>query len=118
MEHDGCRLSVHPVHDYEWPNLRFLRSDLESLATQPADVVRCFNMLMYFDEQFRQLAMERFAGLLRYEGRLVFGTDWAWTTEARYSTYVKRDGAMVPVEFAFTLDNLTPDRRRDVVHAP
>jgi hypothetical protein len=24
------------------------------------------------------------------------------------STYVKRDGAMVPVEFAFSLDNLTP----------
>jgi hypothetical protein len=38
----------------------------------------------------------------------VCGTDWAWTTEARYSTYVKRDGAMVPIEFAFSLDNLTP----------
>jgi hypothetical protein len=108
VEHDGCRLSVHPVHDYEWPNLRFLRSDLESLVTEPADVVRCFNMLMYFDEQFRNLAMERFAALLRDGGRLVCGTDWAWTTEARYSTYVKRDGAMVPMEFAFTLDNLTP----------
>jgi hypothetical protein len=65
-------------------------------------------MLMYFDQQFRQLAMERFADLLRDGGRLVCGTDWAWTTEARYSTYVKRDGAMVPMEFAFTLDNLTP----------
>ncbi|HET7217549.1 MAG TPA: CheR family methyltransferase [Vicinamibacterales bacterium] len=108
VEHDGCSLSVHPVHDYEWPNLRFLRSDLESLVTEPADIVRCFNMLMYFDEQFRQLAMERFARLLRDEGRLVCGTDWAWTTEARYSSYVKRDGAMVPVEFAFSLDNLTP----------
>jgi len=108
VELDGCRLSVHPVHDYEWPNLRFVRSDLESLVTEPADVVRCFNMLMYFDEQFRQVAMECFATLLRNEGRLVCGTDWGWTTEARYSTYVKRDGAMVPVEFAFTLDNLTP----------
>jgi hypothetical protein len=108
VEHNGCTLSVHAVHDYEWPNLRFVRSDLESLVTEPADVVRCFNMLMYFDEQFRQLAMERFAGLLRDQGRLVCGTDWAWTTEARYSIYVKRDGAMVPVEFAFSLDNLTP----------
>ena len=63
---------------------------------------------MYFDEQFRQLAMERFAGLLRDGGRLVCGTDWAWTTEARYTTLVKRGGAMVPVEFAFSLDNLTP----------
>ena len=52
--------------------------------------------------------MERFAGLLRDEGRLICGTDWAWTTEARYNTYVKRDGDMVPVEFAFSLDNLTP----------
>jgi hypothetical protein len=108
VEHDGCTLSVHPVHDYEGPNLRFIRSDLEALVTEPADAVRCFNMLMYFDESFRQLAMERFAGLLRDGGRLVCGTDWAWTTEARYSTYVKGGGAMVPVEFAFSLDNLTP----------
>jgi hypothetical protein len=108
VEHDGCTLSVHPVHDYEGPSLRFMRSDLESLVTEPADVVRCFNMLMYFDEQFRQFAMERFATLLRDGGRLVCGTDWAWTTEARYSTYVKRGGAMVPVEFAYSLDNLTP----------
>jgi hypothetical protein len=108
VEHDGCTLSVHPVHDYECPNLRFIRSDLEALVTEPADVVRCFNMLMYFDERFRQRAMERFAALLREGGRLVCGTDWAWTTEARYSTYVKRGGAMAPVEFAFSLDNLTP----------
>ena len=65
-------------------------------------------MLMYFDERFRQLAMDRFADLLREEGRLVCGTDWAWTTEARYSTYIKRGRDVVPVEFAFTLDNLTP----------
>jgi hypothetical protein len=108
VEHDGCTLSIHPVHDYASPNLRFIRSDLESLATEPADVVRCFNMLMYFDGSFRQAAMERFAALLRDGGHLVCGTDWAWTTEARYSTYVKRDGAMAPVEFAFSLDALTP----------
>ena len=108
VEHDGTTLSVRPVHDYESPNLRFIRSDLESLVTEPADVVRCFNMLMYFDEQFRQRAMNRFADLLRDGGHLVCGTDWAWTTEARYSTYVKRDGAMAPLEFAFSLDNLTP----------
>jgi hypothetical protein len=77
-------------------------------VTEPADVVRCFNMLMYFDEQFRQLAMERFAVLLRDGGRLVCGTDWAWTTEARYLIYVKRHEAMTPLEFAFSLDNLTP----------
>jgi SAM-dependent methyltransferase len=108
VDYDGCTLSVNPVHDYASPNLRFVRSDLESLVTDPADVVRCFNMLMYFDEQFRRRAMKRFADLLRDGGRLVCGTDWAWTTEARYSTYTKRDGAMVPIEFAFSLDNLTP----------
>jgi hypothetical protein len=108
VEHDGCTLSIHPVHDYEGRNLRFIRSDLETLVTEAADVVRCFNMLMYFDEPFRQRAMERFAALLRDGGRLVCGTDWAWTTEARYSTYIKRGGEMAPVEFAFSLDNLTP----------
>jgi len=108
VEHDGCSLSVHPVHDYESPNLRFVRSDLESLVAEPADFVRCFNMVMYFDGQFRRLAMERFAALLRDGGRLICGTDWGWTTEARYISYVKRDRAVVPQELAFSLDNLTP----------
>jgi len=108
VDYDGCTLSVNPVHDYASPNLRFVRSDLESLVTDPADVVRCFNMLMYFDEQFRRRAMKRFADLLRDGGGLVCGTDWAWTTEARYKTYIKRDGEMVPIEFTFSLDNLTP----------
>jgi SAM-dependent methyltransferase len=108
VEHEGCRLSVRPVHEYESENLRFVRSDLESLVTEPADVVRCFNMLMYFDQRFRHMAMHRFATLLRDDGRLVCGTDWAWTTEARYIIYVKRDGTLEPMEFAFTLDNLAP----------
>ena len=108
VDSDGSTLSVHPVHDYEGSNLRFIRSDLESVVTEPADVVRCFNMLMYFDEGFRELAMVRFAQLLREGGRLICGTDWAWTTEARYTMYRKRDRQMVPLEFAFSLDNLTP----------
>jgi hypothetical protein len=108
LEHDGLRLSVHPVNEYESPNLSFLRSDLESLATDPAHVVRCFNMLMYFDDRFREAAMEWFAALLHEDGLLLCGTDWAWSTEARYSLYRKRGGIMQPIEFAFTLDNLAP----------
>jgi hypothetical protein len=108
MEDDGLRLSVHPVSEYESPNLSFLRSDLESLVIGPAHVVRCFNMLMYFDDRFREAAMGWFAALLHEDGLLLCGTDWAWSTEARYSLYRKRGGVMQPIEFGFSVDNLAP----------
>jgi len=108
VEHDGCTLSVHPVHDYEAPNLRFIRSDLESLVTEPADVVRCFNMLMYFDDAFRQRALGHFSRLLSDGGLLICGCDWAFSMEARYTTYRKTNGTLAPLEFAFSLDNLVP----------
>jgi hypothetical protein len=105
---DGASLSVHPVAQYERANLRFVRSELDALTIEPADVVRCFNMLMYFDDAFRQQALRRFAELLHEGGWLLCGVDWALSIECRYTVYRKRDGVLSPGEFAFSLDNLTP----------
>lgn len=104
----GASLSIEPAKGYERPGLRFVRSDLADLRLAPANVVRCFNMLMYFDASFRAAALPRFASLLIEDGLLVCGTDWAGTIECRYFTYRKRGATLVPQEFAFSIDNLAP----------
>ncbi len=105
--HEHAALTVDPALAYERPGLRFVRADLAEFTGEPAHVVRCFNMLLYFDAAFRRDALERFAALLLEGGMLVCGTDWTETVECRYFTYVKRDGSLVPDEFAFSLDNLS-----------
>jgi hypothetical protein len=105
--HAHASLTVDPVLAFERPGLRFVRSDLADFAGEPAHVVRCFNMLLYFDAAFRRDALERCAALLLEGGMLICGTDWTDTVECRYFTYAKRDGALVPDEFAFSLDNLS-----------
>ena len=108
VEKDGASLDIDPVRAFERPGLRFAASNLEDAAVPPADVVRCFNMLLYFDDAFRKTAMHQFAALLREGGLLVCGTDWAHTTEARYFTYRKRGGRLAECRFAFSIDCLAP----------
>ena len=108
VEHDGATLVVHPVDQYSSQRLRFVRSDLDDVEAEPADVVRCFNMLMYFDDAFRERALGHFARLLSEGGLAICGCDWAFSMEARYATYRKTGGTIAPLEFAFSLDNLVP----------
>jgi hypothetical protein len=108
FEHNGAVLEMRPEATYERPNLRFVRGDLESAPSGGADVVRCFNMLYYFDDRFRVNALTTFSRLLRDGGLLVIGGDWAYTTECRYFTYIKRGDRLEPSEFAFSLDNVSP----------
>ncbi len=108
IEQGGASLVVHPVSQYERPHLRFVRSDLDAVELEPANVVRCFNMLMYFDDAFRDRALGTFARLLSEGGLAICGVDWAFSSECRYATYRKAAGALVPQEFAFSLDNFVP----------
>ena len=106
-DHPHAALTVDPALASERPGLRFVRSDLAGFPGEPAHVIRCFNMLLYFDAAFRKTALEQFGALLLEGGLLVCGTDWTETMECRYFTYAKRDGLLVPDEFAFSLDNLS-----------
>lgn len=108
FQHEGATLEMHPVRVFERPNLRFVQTDLGMAEEQAADVVRCFNMLLYFDDAFRMDAMMAFGRLLRDDGLLVTGTDWAHSTESRYFTYRQRRGLLTDGEFAFSLDNVNP----------
>jgi hypothetical protein len=108
VERADAILDVEPVRSYEHDRLRFVRADLADINAPPAGVVRCFNMLLYFDGTFRREALARLAGMVEPDGLLICGTDWVYTTEARYFTYRKRDGRLADAEFSFSLDNVAP----------
>jgi len=106
-ERDGARLMRNPIHSYERDNLRFIQAGLGAPLPE-ADIVRCFNVLMYFDGEFRKQAEHWALQTVRPGGLFICGVDGARTLEARYSVYQRENGQLVPKEFAFSLDNVRP----------
>ena len=107
IEHEGARLVHHPIKSYERPNLKLMQAGLGA-ETPPADIIRVFNVLFYFDAAFRSRAEQWALRTLRSGGLFLCGADGNQTFEARYSVYRKEHGNLVPKEFAFSLDNLRP----------
>jgi hypothetical protein len=107
IEHEGARLVHHPIKTYERPNLKLMQAGLGE-ETPPADIIRVFNVLFYFDAAFRSRAERWALRTLRSGGLFLCGADGNQTFEARYSVYRKEHGNLVPKEFAFSLDNLRP----------
>jgi hypothetical protein len=107
IEHDGARLVHHPIKTYERKNLKLMQAGLGE-ETPPADIIRVFNVLFYFDAAFRTRAEEWALRTLRPGGLFLCGADGNQTFEARYSVYRNENGNLVPKEFAFSLDNLRP----------
>ena len=105
---DGHRLRVDPKRSFERPGLTFGLGGIGQIEIPPQDVIRCFNVMYYFDGAFRDMALEWFASILRDGGILLVGGDWALTTECRYFLYQKEDGALHAREFSFSLDNVVP----------
>ncbi|NIP58229.1 MAG: hypothetical protein GWM92_08180 [Gemmatimonadetes bacterium] len=105
---DGSRLFVDPARSFERPGLTFGVGGIGQVETSEQDVVRCFNVMYYFDDDFREKALEWFASILAEGGILLVGGDWAFTTECRYFLYQREGGAMRPREFSFSLDNVVP----------
>jgi SAM-dependent methyltransferase len=105
IEHDGARLVRNPIRSYERSNLKLIQAGLGA-ETPQADIVRVFNVLIYFDSAFRNRAEEWALRTLRPGGLFLCGADGNQTFEARYSVYRNEDGNLVGKEFAFSLDNL------------
>jgi SAM-dependent methyltransferase len=105
VEHDGARLVHNPIKSYERSNLKLLQAGLGA-ETPQADIVRVFNVLLYFDSPFRGRAEQWALRTLRPGGLFLCGADGTQSLEARYSVYRSENGHLVPREFAFSLDNL------------
>lgn len=108
IEKDGARLLIDPVRQYERDNLSFAVGGIGDAHIEDMLVVRCFNVLIYFDDKFREQALDWFQEVLREGGLLLCGTNWALSTECRYCVYQKVDGRLIGREFAFSIDNVCP----------
>ncbi|MBI1782017.1 MAG: hypothetical protein HYR66_11710, partial [Sphingobacteriales bacterium] len=102
------RVEINPIRSYETERISFITGGIGQITIQPQDLIRCFNVLYYFDAQFQQKALQWFAQQLNEGGILLFGGDWAVSTECYYDIYRKENGQLVSKEFAFSIDCICP----------
>ncbi len=107
VEHAGARLVRDAIQGFATPNLRFVQAGIGA-EMEPVEIMRIFNVLMYFDADFRRDAERWALNTLKPGGLLLCGGNAAMTTEARYTVYQREHDALVPREFAFSLDNFRP----------
>ncbi len=108
VELDGTKLVKNPVRQFETSNLTFQEKGIGSVDLRDVAVVRCFNVLVYFDRTFRNRALEWLSDIVIPGGLFLCGLDWARNSFARYSVYRKEGKSLVPKEFAFSIDNIRP----------
>ncbi len=109
VELEGARVVRNPLRRYEAPNLVLTRGKVGSFHVEGGvDVIRCMNVFMYFDQEFREHALEWAGGVLRAGGLFVCGSNWARSTSSRYTVYQEQDRHLLPREFAFSIDNVRP----------
>jgi hypothetical protein len=105
-EPNRARLVTNPSSAYETPNLSFQTAGIGAVDLQGVDVIRCFNVLVYFDRPFRNEALSWFTGILRDGGLLLCGTNSWFSRSSRYTVFQREQGWLVEKEFAIGIDTL------------
>jgi len=103
-EAEGSRLIRNPHKQYETGNLKMIEAGVGSSALPMADVIRCFNVLMYYDTSFLREFERWTASQLRDGGLVVAGGNSPNGSESYYGVYRRQDGELVEKEFAFSVD--------------
>jgi hypothetical protein len=103
---NGARLATNPIGAYESPNLSFQTAGIGAVEIQGLDVVRCFNVIGYFDRSFRDKAMAWFTEILREGGLLLCGLNSFFSRSSRYTVFQREQRRLLEKEFAFGIDNL------------
>jgi SAM-dependent methyltransferase len=107
--HEGFpRLEIDPIKIYQTERLSFIKGGIGQIEVEPKDVIRCFNVLYYFDNDFMESALRWFGEYTKEGGIVLIGGDWAASTECYYHVYQKKDIQLVNREFAFSLDCICP----------
>jgi hypothetical protein len=104
----GPWLVQNPAWQYERPNLSFKKGAIGALDMQDIHIIRCFNVLFYFDRPFRARALDWFASILYEGGLAICGVNGFRSTRCRYTVYRRVGKRLVEEEFAFSLDNVRP----------
>jgi hypothetical protein len=103
-ERGGMRLIRNPLSSYERSNLKFVQGGFGSKNLPQAGVVRSFNVLIYFNAEFRREAEKWAAQMLQPGGLFVCGRDDPESLNAHYSVYRREDDRLVEKEFAFGVE--------------
>lgn len=102
----GARLVTNPIGAYETPNLSFQKAGIGAIDLQGVDVVRCFNVLVYFDRPFRDKALAWFAEIVREGGLVLCGENSHRSISSRYAVLQREQRRLVEKEFAIGIDTL------------
>jgi len=108
VDHHWFEIIENPVLEFASSNLRFEQRGVGSDGLGKYEVARCFNVLCYFDRDFRHQALAWLGGVLEEGGLFLTGMNWSRSRNARYATYRVEGGVLVPKEFAFSVENIRP----------
>jgi SAM-dependent methyltransferase len=107
-EIDDFTVLLNPILEFTTEGLDFRQQAIGSDFEGSFDVLRCFNVLCYFDQPFRTRAIEWAGNVLNEGGIFATGMNWTHSRHARYSVYRRERGAMVHKEYAFSVENIRP----------
>ncbi|CAN5669309.1 hypothetical protein BH10CHL1_BH10CHL1_31780 [soil metagenome] len=102
-------VGLHPLGQYGLPNLSLAQERFGTLVIHDVDIIRCFNVLVYYDQPFRQQCVAWAASVLKPGALLLCGVNWVKGLESRYTVYRKEmqgEAQLVEKEFSFGIDNL------------
>lgn len=105
---DGARLIRWPLRQWESANLKMIQAGIGSSELPTADVIRCLNVLMYYDTNFHREFETWAASQLRGGGIAIAGGNSPNGAETYYRVYRKEDGTLVEKEFAISVDLIRP----------
>jgi hypothetical protein len=108
VQKDGNRLVCNHLRDFEADNLKFIESEIEALQLPAARVIRCMNVLLYFEKHARSRMRASIGALLEDGGILISGFNHPFGIYRRYAVHKKDGTGLRPGEFAFSPDNLRP----------
>lgn len=95
------RIVRDPMAQFAAPNLSFQEVGIGAAGLPDADIVRCMNVLLYFDAPFYRNARAWAGRLLRSGGLFIHGTDATNAGRAAmYFTWRREAEVLVPLEFA------------------
>ncbi len=108
VEAEGSRLVRWPLRQWESANLKFIQAGVGSDELPKANVIRCFNVLMYFEKHFLRQFETWAVTKLTEGGVTIVGGNAPNGSEGYFSVYQKVEDNLIEKEFAFSVDILRP----------
>jgi len=108
VKEGGVELVRHPILALNTDRVTFLNEGIGSAGLPKVQMARCFNVLFYFDQAFRERALQWMSGVLEEGGLLVSGGNSSNSRHTRYTVHRNEDGVLRAKEFAFSVENIRP----------